>query len=128
MQTGRIVQERLAIPVTVREALKEIQPQEKTEDILERAWPVFLEALQVQDEVDGPVVILTHGGVVHVLLLGLGMASDTAERYCVFEHHNLIATAGAWEVNSENGNGGWAAQMRFSPKISIGEGQPRASL
>jgi broad specificity phosphatase PhoE len=120
MQTARIVQETIQAPIYTRDGLKELQPQERPVNILERSWPVFLEAVQLREEIEGPVLVLTHGGVVHILLMALGLSKEEVETYCIFDHHNPIPTAGAWEV-LQNPDGGSPPWLAFAPDRSVDE-------
>jgi probable phosphoglycerate mutase len=120
LQTARIAHQKYAIPVTVREGLRELTPGESIESIRQRAWPVFEEAYS-NLQTTGPATILTHGGVVHVLLFALGMSEEEVERCCVFEHHNPLPPAGAWKVTKADQPAKWNLNLVFSPHEQIVE-------
>lgn len=116
--TAEIISQLNAAPVEVDKRLIELLPDEGYASVLKRVWPVFEAATQASLQA-GPVVLLTHGGVVSVLLLALGMSSDLLSAQCVFDYNNPVHTAGAWQASRNISDGGWRLRLAFTPQAVV---------
>jgi broad specificity phosphatase PhoE len=122
LRTAMIVQQKLGAVLETRKELIEVQPGEADDHILARAWSVFQEACAWSKE-NGPAALVTHGGVVRVMLLGLGLDPASMAQYA-FDHGNPVPPAGAWRVDGLP-DGGWNLNLEFVPgKIVV----PQSSL
>jgi probable phosphoglycerate mutase len=114
-RTAEIAAGVAGIPWFMEEGLGELQPGETPESILERAGPVFERVSRASLE-DGPVALVTHGGVVGVLLQHLGMDKDTLTRHKTFDFGNPVPPAGVWEAKRPEAEAAWMLRLAFQPE------------
>jgi broad specificity phosphatase PhoE len=114
--TAQIAGEVSAAQVDISPSLTEQAPGEEQSAIHTRLWPIFEVAHQLSVERKRPVVLLTHGGPIGVLLRALGMPEETLNQQRTFDHHNPLPPAGAWEVSRNGDHLPWELNLVFRPK------------
>jgi broad specificity phosphatase PhoE len=103
------------LPVTVVDNVAEYRREENDDAVFERFVACFEDAAD-EAAASGPVVIVSHGGPVRVMLERLGVSSDHVWHYRrQFDHQNPLPPAGAWEL-ARYGAGPWEARLVFSPQ------------
>ena len=103
------------LPVTVVESVAEYRREENDDAVFKRFLTCF-EAAADQAASDGPVVIVSHGGPVRVMLERLGVPADHIGHYRrQFDHQNPLPPAGAWELTRYD-DSPWEARLVFSPQ------------
>lgn len=109
--TARIAAEALGRAPQEDQRLMEWQPTEKEPDVLARLQPALAQARLA----DGPVLLLTHGGPVAVLLAHLGLDEKVLAHYrTLFDRRNPLPPAGVWRaIPTTNG---WELNLAFTPK------------
>jgi broad specificity phosphatase PhoE len=103
------------IPWQVEEVLGELLPGETPEAILARVRPPF-ERFCSESLLDGPVAMITHGGVVGVLLAHLGMGEAELARRKVFDFGNPVPPAGVWLAEKDDAQTEWELRLTFQPE------------
>ena len=114
LATARLAVDGRGPEIEVAPALMEIQPQESYPEIIARLLPVFDRACQYAAR-HGPVCLLTHGGPVACLLQHLGMAAATVALWRIYDFHNLLPPAGAWEASQAEAGEPWHLRLAFVP-------------
>jgi broad specificity phosphatase PhoE len=115
-RTAQIAGAAAGVPVRLEERLAEILPEEKAPDILARVWPVWVQAGQTCFEA-GPVVLVTHGGPIGILLAELGLAPKQLAHYQArFDRRNPVPPAGAWRAIRPTPDGPWSLDLAFTPE------------
>jgi broad specificity phosphatase PhoE len=114
LHTAQIISQALDIPLLVDDRLMEWQPGETPADILDRARPVFEQALEDCAGLS-PVGLVTHGGHVAVLLQMLGMDEKTLAAQRHFDYGNPLPPGAAWQVRRDDGK--WQLDLAFIPQI-----------
>jgi broad specificity phosphatase PhoE len=117
LRTAEIAAGAAGINWQVEERLGEVQPGEALEDVLRRVQPAFDRFAQ-ESASDGPVVLVTHGGVVSALLLHLGMEADALKERKVFDYGNPLPPAGAWLAERDGVGTGWNLRLAFQPEAA----------
>ena len=103
------------LPVTVVDDVAEYRREENDDAVFERFVACFEDAAG-ESAASGPVVIVSHGGPVRVMLERLGVSSDHVWHYRrQFDHQNPLPPAGAWEL-TRHGDGPGEARLVFSPQ------------
>jgi broad specificity phosphatase PhoE len=96
--------------------LAELRPEEKTPDIRARLWPVWVHAGELC-LVSGPVVLVTHGGTIGLLLTELGLDSQQLAHYqATFDRRNPAPPAGAWRAVRASPDAPWSLDLAFTPE------------
>lgn len=66
----------------------------------------------------GPIALVSHGGPIAALLLGLGFPYDELSPYRkMFDTTNPLPPAGAWKIERDHGEKKWKFQLVFTPKL-----------
>jgi broad specificity phosphatase PhoE len=101
MHTAQIVSTATGAPWQVVDGLREWQPHENKQIVLNRALPVVEQAWQaVQGNgAGGAVALFTHGGPILALLSALGIDDPTLETLRIYDHRNPLPPAGVWQVS-----------------------------
>ena len=119
LRTAHIVAAHTGLAVEIESGLSEMQPNEKSEAVHARLWPVWQMATAHADS--GPVALITHGGPIALLLAELGLAPEALNHYKrLFDRSNPLPPAGAWQTTRNGGD--WQLTLTFTP------GQYRAKL
>jgi broad specificity phosphatase PhoE len=114
LQTARVARARTKALLVVTDDLIEVQPGEIGQTILDRSWSLFEKAWQ-ESRLTGPVTLVTHGGVVNVLLRRLGMSAEDLKRNSIFDHNNPIPPAGVWRVTGDIEESKFDLKLVFVP-------------
>ena len=116
LRTAEIAAETAGIRHTVDNRLAEVQPQEKPADVLARVWPAWVHVGELCLET-GPVVLLTHGGPINVLLEELGLpAKELTRQRAAFDRGNPVPPAGAWRAVRPSPDAPWSLELAFTPE------------
>lgn len=118
--TAELAAEAAGIPWQVEESLGELQPGETPESILARVGPVF-ERVYALDSSDGPAALLTHGGVVSILLNHLGLDGDELAKQKTFDFGNPLPPAGVWLAKRPSPESPWDLRLVFQPELVAAE-------
>jgi len=113
--TAKIAASIAEVPFEVRDGLKEVQPGESKTSMQDRLWPILELAVQTSSE-RGPVIIVTHGAPVMVLLGQLGMDKNTIKSHLVYDHRNPAPPAGAWLAEQPGAGKPWNLSLAFMPE------------
>lgn len=114
LQTAHAAVAETGSTLMVADGLIEVQPGESSRSILDRSWQIF-ESGWRESWFTGPVALVTHGGVVNVLLRRLGMSDYELHRMSRFDHSNQIPPAGAWQVTGSLENNQFELRLVFVP-------------
>ena len=96
--------------------LSEMKPGETEDGALGRVFPAWERAVR-ESKVSGPLGLVTHGGLVLVLLRYLGMDEELVKSYRrKFDHTNPLPPAGAWLAKRDSGSDTWELNLVFIPK------------
>lgn len=105
-----------AAPWRIDARLAEWRPDETAADVRARVWPVWQEVSVLCRDV-GPVVLVTHGGPIGILLGELGLTSRQLAHYQQqFDRRNPVPPAGAWRAILPVPNGPWSLDLAFTPE------------
>lgn len=114
-RTAELAAAVVGLPVTVVDSVAEYRREENDDAVYERFVAFFDKAVSTASGA-GPVVIVSHGGPVRVMLERLGVSRDHVWHYRrQFDHQNPLPPAGAWEL-TRYGAGPWEARLVFSPQ------------
>ncbi|MBK8049248.1 MAG: histidine phosphatase family protein [Anaerolineales bacterium] len=114
-RTAEIAAAHSKLPVTVLEGVAEMRRDESDEQVYQRFNPVF-ERVWAEAQTHGPIVIVSHGGPVRVMLDRLGIQTDFVWHYRrQFDSQNPLPPAGAWAVTRSPELGLWEAKLVFAP-------------
>lgn len=113
--TAKIAASIAGAQVDVMDGLKEVQPGESKSSMQDRLCPIFDLAVQTSSE-RGPVVMVTHGAPVTVLLGQLGMDKNTIKSHLVYDHRNPAPPAGAWLAEQPGTGQPWNLRLAFMPE------------
>jgi broad specificity phosphatase PhoE len=115
-QTAEIAASVVGAPIEVAVAAAEYRREENDEIVFARFYQLFEQAW-AEATTGGPVVIVSHGGPVRVILEKIGVLSDHIWHYRrQFDHQNPLPPAGAWEITQSMNTGEWQARLAFSPQ------------
>ncbi len=117
IRTAEISAEIAAAPVIIHQALIEWQPGDTPQSVLQRIQPLFEQAAAESQE-DHPVALVTHGGPIGALLLGLGMQEKILNNLRIFDHRNPLPTAGAWQIDRPDSQAAWQMNLAFKPTVT----------
>ncbi|HKZ68634.1 MAG TPA: histidine phosphatase family protein [Anaerolineales bacterium] len=113
LSTAHIAAEQIGSTVEVDSGLTEWAPNEKSEVVHARLWPIWERAVAAAES--GPVALITHGGPIALLLAELGLTPEAINHYKrIFDRNNPLPPAGAWQA-ARNGEG-WALNLAFTPE------------
>lgn len=116
VHTAQIVGRHLGLEVVIHPGLIEGQPGEGYSQQVERLLPIFEQAWR-ESQAGRPTALFSHGGPIQVLMLELGFSPIETKRYTsLFDHHNILPTAGVWQITCPNGK--WAFALTFMPGAS----------
>lgn len=121
-RTARIVSEINEIPCVEDKDLTEWREVDEPEArVRERMISIFERTAKESTEI-GPIGLVSHGGPIALLLLGLGINNDELASYRkMFDTTNPLPPAGVWKVERASGREGWKFQLAFIPKVSNSE-------
>jgi broad specificity phosphatase PhoE len=116
LRTAEIAAREAGVPSQVDTRLAEWLPGEKKDDVLKRIWPAWERAVAAC--ADGrPIVLVTHGGPIGVLLKELGLPADELAQYQrSFDRSNPVPPAGVWRAIRPDPARGWALDLAFTPE------------
>jgi broad specificity phosphatase PhoE len=114
--TAQIASRIASVPYEIQDNLIEWQPGDTEETVTGRIWSVFERASQLNYQF-GPVGLVTHGGPIAMLLLALGMSTETLAAQRVFDHGNPLPTAGVWQVSQDDERCAWELKLVFKPEL-----------
>ena len=113
LRTAHIAAEYVGVTVETESGLTEWAPNEKSEVVHARLWPIWERAITAAES--GPVALITHGGPIALLLAELGLAPEAINHYKrIFDRYNPLPPAGAWQA-VRNGEG-WQLSLAFTPE------------
>lgn len=115
LNTARISASIVGAPLEIKDELTEIQPGESKTSMQNRLCPIFDLARQTSSQ-QGPVVLVTHGAPVTVLLGQLGMDEDEIKRRLIYDHRNPLPPAGAWLAEQSGADQPWKLSLVFTPE------------
>ena len=101
-QTASIVGGQVNVPVIINADLAEWRPDESEKVVQARARRA-LEHAAIHSAQNGPVALISHGGLILTLLRALGLPFEVIERSRIYDSRNLVPMAGAWLLN-KNGS------------------------
>jgi broad specificity phosphatase PhoE len=113
-QTARTAADIAGIPWETDDTLGEVQPNDKSENTLERVRPAFDRILTAHRN-GSPPVLVTHGGVIGVLLGYLGVDAETLKGY-QFDYGNPLPPAGVWLARRLEDDQPWDLHLAFQPE------------
>jgi broad specificity phosphatase PhoE len=101
------------VGMTTHVGLTEWKPGDKDTDVKARLWPVW----EYHITAPGPLVWVTHGGPIGLMLKELGLANVTLDHYKkLFDRGNPLPPAGVWRAERDNGASDWALSLAFVPE------------
>lgn len=114
-RTARLAAEVLDLPVQTEELIAEWRRGETETDIAGR-FNQFWERICRQSKAEGPVLLVTHGGPIKVMLLNLGMPRPMVDEYCrKFDRGNPVPPAGVWLATNSTNETPWHLDLVFTP-------------
>lgn len=114
-RTAEIAASVAELPFQVEAAIAEWRPEEKTEHIRVRFWPVW-ERVIAQSLQSGPIALVTHGGPIGFFLDELGLPKDTLAYYKrTFDRNNPAPPAGVWKAARPASGEPWDVSLAFVP-------------
>ncbi len=103
------------VPVIITEAITEWERGEPEPAVLERMIRLMSEAAALAEE-NAPVVLITHGGPIRLLLSHVGVGNAEIDFYRrQFDRDNPLPPAGVWRLTRNATNDAWQANLVFSP-------------
>ena len=104
----------LGLPVVTEELIAEWRRGENETDVAGR-FNGFWERICRQSETEGPVLLVTHGGPIKVMLLNLGMPRAMVDEYCrKFDRGNPVPPAGVWLAANSTNETPWHLAMALN--------------
>jgi len=117
-RTAALVAESLGLPVITETLIAEWRRGENETDVAGR-FNRFWEQICRESEEKGPVLLVTHGGPIKVMLLNLGMPRATVDEYCrKFDRGNPVPPAGLWFAANSTNETPWHLDLIFTPDAS----------
>ena len=114
-RTAQLGGEPLGLTHTTDHAIAEYRRDENDAGVFTRLMPAMEQAWALA-KAEGPVVFVTHGGCVRVLLEKLGVLPDAIMHYRrQFDHQNPAPPAGVWAFTRDAEETAWQAELVFSP-------------
>lgn len=116
LRTGQLAAQAAGVACVEDPRLTEWRPEEKPGDVLARVWPVWVHAGETCLSA-GPVVLVTHGGPIGLLLAELGLDAQQLAHYKrIFDRHNPVPPAGAWRAVRPSPDRPWSLDLAFTPE------------
>lgn len=116
LQTAEIAAAVSGAPLEVNELIAEHRRDENDSQVGARVNPLFAQAWAEAAD-DGPIVLVSHGGPIRVILESLGIRSDHLWHYRrQFDSQNPLPPAGAWEITRTADDSQWQGRLVFSPR------------
>ncbi len=116
-RTAQLAGEVLGLPVITEELIAEWRRGENETDVAGR-FNGFWERICRESETQGPVMLVTHGGPIKVMLLNLGMPRTTVDEYCrKFDRGNPVPPAGVWLAANSTSETPWHLDLIFTPEM-----------
>jgi broad specificity phosphatase PhoE len=114
-RTARLAAEITGHGVITNEAIAEWRHGESEEDVLARMCPI-IDAFLDESERVGPLVLVTHGGPIRMLLQALAVPSAEISFYRrQFDHDNPVPPAGVWRVTRVTSGEITIPELVFTP-------------
>ena len=114
LQTAEAISTMIGVPVEVNDGIRESQPEEPPEAVVERFMPVFND-VNALCRSRGTAAIVSHGSPIDVMLQALGAPPEVLERERRYDHDLPIPTGGIWKVWRSQPNLAWNFALVFSP-------------
>jgi broad specificity phosphatase PhoE len=116
VRTAVLAAEVAGASLQLDQRLAEIRPEEKPADVLARVWPVWVEAGQACLSGE-PLVLITHGGPISLLLAELGLSTKVLAHYqAKFDRRNPLPPAGVWRALRPTPAADWSLDLAFTPQ------------
>lgn len=117
-RTATLAAEVVGLPVITEELIAEWRRGESDEDVTGR-MNGFWERICAESQRQGPVVLVTHGGPVKMMLLNLGVPKSAVDEYCrKFDRGNPLPPAGVWLATNDTpdvAEDAWQLSLVFTP-------------
>jgi broad specificity phosphatase PhoE len=118
-RTAQLAAELLGLPVVTEELIAEWRRGENETDVAGR-FNNFWERICRESEEGGPVLLVTHGGPIKVMLLNLGMPRPVVDEWCrKFDRGNPVPPAGVWLAANSTSEIPWRLALLFHPSGEI---------
>ncbi len=115
-RTAQIAGEIAGLPVLEELAIAEWQRGENDATVLERLL-TFWESIADESSATGPVVVVSHGGPIRLLLAHLKLDDAEINFYRKqFDRDNPLPPAGVWLASRAEGDDRWHLQLVFTPQ------------
>ncbi|MEI6291218.1 MAG: histidine phosphatase family protein [Chloroflexota bacterium] len=96
--------------------LSEMQSGESESHLLDRVLPAWVRA-ENESKLNGPLGLVTHGGLVLVLLRHLGLSEKNLNDHCkTYDHANPLPPAGVWLAQRTGDRDPWKLDLAFVSK------------
>lgn len=113
-RTAQIASGIVGVTVTTEEAIAEWRKDETEAQVLAR-FNGFWEKICVESQVGEPVVLVSHGGPIRLMLRALGLPQVTIDHYIKqFDRGNPIPPAGAWLATNTSPEARWQLDLVFT--------------
>lgn len=103
LRTASVTSEICDTTMEVNPDLAEWRTDEIEKAVQERVQRAFIAAAALSNQRSAPVVLVTHGGPVLVMLKTLGVPLESLNRCRIYESRNVLPPAGAWRVERLDG-------------------------
>jgi len=114
-RTAHLAAEVVGLPVVTEELIAEWRRGEHETEVASR-FSGFWERICAESEALGPIVLVTHGGPIKVMLLNLGLPRATVDEYCrKFDRGNPVPPAGVWLAANHSSETPWYLELLFTP-------------
>lgn len=114
-RTAQLAAEAVGLPVITEELIAEWRRGENETEVASR-FSGFWERICAESEQLGPIVLVTHGGPIKVMLLNLGLPRATVDEYCrKFDRGNPVPPAGVWLAANASCETPWQLELVFTP-------------
>ena len=116
LRTAQIAAEIAKLPVFEAEAIAEWRRGESEQDLLARLLP-FWDQVTEESQQHGPLVVVSHGGPVRVMLQHLKLEQAEIDFYRKqFDRDNPVPPAGAWQATRSRFDDRWRLELAFTPQ------------
>jgi broad specificity phosphatase PhoE len=114
-RTAEIASAVAEIPWQRDDLLTEWRPDDKPETVRARLWPAWEQALALSLQA-GPIMFVSHGGPIALLLDELGLPKDLMAQYKrLFDRNNPLPPAGVWKATRPAAGEPWDLSLAFVP-------------